>query len=139
MTMKTALSHGRVVRARHSTEGGMALLVLVDSSGPYHNRNIVDETILVALEHFGMPYRLLDLAQQRPSAELLAGCAGLVIAQDGLGDSLTEGESQLIADAVGEGMGLVMEEAWKLVALGRVAFQTQWQLLRFCQPPQVHR
>jgi len=107
MTMKTALSHGRVVRARHSTEGGMALLVLVDSSGPYHNRSIVDETILVALEHFGMPYRLLDLAQQRPSAELLAGCAGLVIAQDGLGDSLTEGESQLIADAVGEGMGLV--------------------------------
>jgi len=85
----------------------MALLVLVDSSGPYHNRNIVDETILVALEHFGMPYRLLDLAQQRPSAELLAGCAGLVIAQAGLGDSLTEEESQLIADAVGEGLGLV--------------------------------
>ena len=107
MTMKAGLSHGRVVRSRHSTEGSMALLVLVDSSGPYHNRNIVDETILVALEHFGMPYRLLDLAQQRPSAELLAGCAGLVIAQDGLGDSLTEGESQLIADAVAEGMGLV--------------------------------
>ena len=102
-----ALSHGRVERARHLTEGNMALLVLVDSSGPYHNRNIVDETILVALEHFGMPYRLLDLAQQRPSAELLAGCAGLVIAQAGLGDSLAEEESQLIADAVAEGMGLV--------------------------------
>ena len=105
--MIEALSHGRVVRSRHSTEGSMALLVLVDSSGPYHNRNIVDETILVALEHFGMPYRLLDLAQQRPSAELLAGCAGLVIAQDGLGDSLTEEESQLIADGVAAGMGLV--------------------------------
>ena len=102
-----ALHHGRVERSRHSTEGSMALLVLVDSSGPYHNRNIVDETILVALEHFGMPYRLLDLAQQRPSAELLAGCAGLVIAQDGLGDSLTEEESQLIADGVAAGMGLV--------------------------------
>ena len=101
------LCSGRVQRSRHSTEGSMALLVLVDSSGPYHNRNIVDETILVALEHFGMPYRLLDLAQQRPSAELLAGCAGLVIAQAGLGDSLTEEESQLIADAVGEGLGLV--------------------------------
>ena len=101
------LCRGRVQRSRHSTEGSMALLVLVDSSGPYHNRNIVDETILVALEHFGMPYRLLDLAQQRPSAELLAGCAGLVIAQDGLGDSLTEEESQLIADGVAAGMGLV--------------------------------
>ena len=101
------LCRGRAVRSRHSTEGNMSLLVLVDSSGPYHNRNIVDETILVALEHFGMPYRLLDLAQQRPSAELLAGCAGLVIAQDGLGDSLTEEESQLIADGVAAGMGLV--------------------------------
>jgi hypothetical protein len=105
--MQDALRAGRVQRSRHQAEGNMALLVLVDSSGPYHNRSIVDETVLVALEHFGMPYRLLDLACQRPNAELLAGCAALVIAQDGLGDSLSEGESQLIADAVAEGMGLV--------------------------------
>jgi len=106
MTPKT-LSHGRVERTRHSSKGDMALLVLVDSSSPYHQRSIVDETVLVALEHFGMPYRLLDLAQQRPSTELLADCAGLVIAQDGLGDRLSEGETRLIADAVAEGMGLV--------------------------------
>lgn len=105
--MIEALSHGRVKRARHSSEGNMALLVLVDSTGPYHNRSIVDETVLVALEHFGMPYRLLDLASQRPTAELLAGCAGLVIAQDGLGDRLSDAETRLIADAVAEGMGLV--------------------------------
>ena len=78
MTPKT-LSHGRVERTRHSSKGDMALLVLVDSSSPYHQRSIVDETVLVALEHFGMPYRLLDLAQQRPSTELLADCAGLVL------------------------------------------------------------
>jgi hypothetical protein len=61
----------------------------------------------VALEHFGMPYRLLDLARQRPSAGLLAGCAGLVVAQAGLCEGLSEEEGRLIADAVAEGMGLV--------------------------------
>lgn len=106
MTSKI-LSHGRVDRVRHRSEGNMALLVLVDSSSPYHPRSIVDETVLVALEHFGMPYRLLDLAQQRPDPQLLSDCAGLIIAQDGLGDRLSEGETRLIAEAVQEGMGLV--------------------------------
>jgi hypothetical protein len=105
--MYKELSQGRVERTRHTTEGNGALLVLVDSSGPYHHRSIVDETVLVALEHFGAPYRLLDLAHQRPTAELLAGCAALIIAQDGLGDRLTPAESRLIADAVAAGMGLV--------------------------------
>jgi len=105
--MSKTLSQGRVERTRHASEGNMALLVLVDSSGSYHQRSIVDETVLVPLEHFGMPYRLLDLSRQRPSVELLAGCAALIIAQDALGDRLSEGETRLIADAVREGMGLV--------------------------------
>jgi hypothetical protein len=82
-------------------------VVVVDSSGPYHNRSIVGETVLVALEHLGMPYRLLDLGQERPSAGLLEGCAGLVIAQAGVCGELSEGEGRLIADAVAGGMGLV--------------------------------
>jgi len=107
MTVMERLGAGRVRRHFHEGCGNGALLVLVDSGGPYHNRSIVVETILVALEHFGMPYRLLDLAHFRPTAGLLAGCAGLVIAQDGLGERLSEAESELIADAVAEGMGLV--------------------------------
>lgn len=101
------LSKGKVLRERHFTRGNQALLVLVDSSGPFHNRRIVDETVLVALEHYGLPYRPVDLARQRLSAELLAGCAGLVIAQSGVSERLTAGEGQLIVGAVGDGMGLV--------------------------------
>jgi hypothetical protein len=107
MTTATDLFHGRVKRPRHSSTGNAVLLVMVDSSGPYHHRSIVDETILVALEHFGFPYRLLDLAYQRPTAHALQNCAALLIAQDGLGDRLSPGETQLIADAVHHGTGLI--------------------------------
>ena len=101
------LQHGRPARERHGTEGEGALLVVVDSAGPFHARHLVDETVLVALEHYGMPYRLLDLARERPSAAALAACAGLVFAQDGLGDRLTPAETRLIAEAVHGGLGLV--------------------------------
>jgi hypothetical protein len=102
-----ALQRGRPARQRHSADGDAALLVVVDSHAPYHARSIVDETMLVALEHFGMPYRLLDLAQKRPTAAALSACAGLVLAQDGLGDRLTPAETRLIVEAVLAGMGLV--------------------------------
>ena len=45
-------------RVRHTARGNGALLVVVDSKGPYWERSIVDEAVLVALEHFGTPYRL---------------------------------------------------------------------------------
>jgi hypothetical protein len=105
--MLKVLSLGRIERPRHFSEGNMVLLVVVDSGGPYHSRSIVDETVLVPLEHFGIPYRLLDLARQRVTSELLRECAGLVIAQDELGNRLSEAETRLIADAVSEGIGLI--------------------------------
>ncbi len=105
--MIASLSRGRVQRPRHTAEGNGALLVLVDSGGPYHARSIVDETVLVALVHYGFPYRLVDLAAERLTAPLLAACAGVVIAQDGVGNRLSEAEARLIADAVSAGMGFV--------------------------------
>jgi hypothetical protein len=105
--MASMLRRGRVSRERHSAAGDLALLVLVDSGGAYHARSIVEETVLVALEHWGLPYRLLDLAVERPTVEALAGCAGLVVAQDGVGGRLNAAETRLIADAVAAGMGLV--------------------------------
>ncbi len=64
--------NGLVQRKRHSAAGNGALLVVIDSSGPYWERVIVDEAVLVALEHFGFPYRLLDLAEQELAKD---GCA----------------------------------------------------------------
>ncbi len=83
------------------------MLVVVDSGGPYWERMIVEETVLAALAHFGMPYRLLDLAEERPALELLGKCAGILLAQNGLGESLTHAETGLIAEAVRNGAGLV--------------------------------
>ena len=41
--------------------GNAAVLVMVDGAGSYWDRIIVGETILSALEHFGISYRLHDL------------------------------------------------------------------------------
>ncbi|MSS70180.1 MAG: hypothetical protein EXS64_01695 [Candidatus Latescibacteria bacterium] len=98
---------GLVQREWHSAGGNGALLVVIDSGGPYWERSIVDETVLVALEHFGFPYRLLDLAKERPTPEGLNGCAGIVLAQNGLGERLSAAETGRIADAVRNGVGLV--------------------------------
>ena len=58
------LVKGMFQRDRHFSKGNGALLVIVDGNGGYWDRKIVDETILVALEHYGMPYRLFDLASR---------------------------------------------------------------------------
>ena len=101
------LAQGRAHRTRHSATGNGALLVVVDSGGPYWERVIVDETILIALEHFGMPYRLLDLAAERPTDEMVNQCAGMLLAQNRLGESLSLTETRTIAAAVANGTGLV--------------------------------
>lgn len=102
-----AAGSGRVQRERHTSTGNGALLVVIDSGGSYWERMIVDETVLAALAHFGMPFRLLDLAEVRPTPESLSQCAGILLAQNGLGASLTLSETGLIADAVRNGAGLV--------------------------------
>lgn len=102
-----ASGSGRVRRERHTTSGNGALVVVIDSGGPYWERMIVDETVLVALAHFGMPWRLLDLAKERPTAEAMSDCAGIVLAQNGLGASLSPVEAGLMSDAVRNGAGLV--------------------------------
>jgi hypothetical protein len=101
------LSHGRVVRPRRVSTGNLALLVLVDSSAPYHQRSIVDETVLIPLVHLGLPFRLLDLAQQRPTPAALNECAAIILAQDGLASRLSNGEAQAIAEALHQGVGFV--------------------------------
>lgn len=102
-----AAGSGRMQRDRNTSTGNGALLVIIDSGGPYWERMIVEETVLAALAHFGMPYRLLDLAEERPTSEALSECAGILLAQNGLGASLTRSEMGLIADAVRSGAGLV--------------------------------
>ena len=97
-----------VQHPRHESEGNRALLVLVNSRGSYTDTRIVDETVLIALQHFGFPYRIHDLAAGPLTCDLLAHCAAVVIAQARLGDALSLAETELVVSAVEEdGLGLV--------------------------------
>ena len=91
-----------------ASRGNAVVLVLVDSRGSYSNTSIVDETVLVAMQHFGFPCRVHDLALGPLSAEMLAQCALLVIGQARLGTALSISEIELLASAIkDDGLGLV--------------------------------
>jgi len=98
---------GLVQRPPRCAEGEGALLVVVDGSGPYWERAIVDETVLRALAHFGLPYRCLDLAAEPLGDEALRGCAAVVLAQNGLGDAVGDDGARRLAVAVQAGTGLI--------------------------------
>jgi hypothetical protein len=98
---------GFLPRPRPACAGNGALLVVVNSAGAYWNYAAVDETVLVALEHFGFPYRILDLAAERPSAALLQNCAAVVLAQPHVGGDLSADESARIAAMVKTGVGFI--------------------------------
>lgn len=92
---------------RNEAEGNAVLLVIIDSSANYWDHLIVDETIFSALNHFGFPYRIVDLANKRLNADELNNCAGIILAQSRICESLTNQESQLISETVQQGIGLV--------------------------------
>ena len=97
-----------VQRPRRESTGNRALLVLVDSRGSFTDTSIVDQTVLVALQHFGFPFRIHDLAEGPLAPGLLENCAAAVIAQARLGDALSLADTELLASAVEEdGLGLV--------------------------------
>jgi len=86
--------------------GNGCLGVVVDSTAPA-GWPAVGETIFAALQHFGLPYRVLDLGQARLTPEALGTLPALVLAQAGLGDRLSETEAGYVRDAVRAGLGLV--------------------------------
>lgn len=82
------------------------LLVLFDSrQGDAYAH--VGPAFLAALAHWGMPYRGHDLAEGQPSAEMLSGCAALLLAQQNLGAALSDDAAQAVAEAVADGLGYV--------------------------------
>jgi hypothetical protein len=89
----------------HSVHGNAAVLVLCDSRLSEFGQ--LPETIFSALGHFGVPYRVCDLAKRGVTAADLDDCAGVVIGQDNLGFNLNDAHQKLLLSAVGKGMGLV--------------------------------
>lgn len=85
--------------------GNGTVLVLHDSSQPAFG--ILTDTVLAALGHMGIPYVLWDLAEKDLSEATAQQHAVLLLAQEGLGRSLTDASAQAVATALGNGVGLV--------------------------------
>ena len=101
------LKRGPMRPPRPDALGNAACLVVVDSSGPHCERSIVEPTVIRALEHFGIPYRLVDLARTPLATEDLNASALVLLAQNGLGASLSPEHARTLAEAVRAGVGLV--------------------------------
>lgn len=85
--------------------GNRAVLVLADSSRVEYA--YLPATVCRALEHCGLPFRVLDLAWHRLDADALAGCAAVLLAQEHLGPSLRQPDLAALLASVDDGLGLV--------------------------------
>jgi hypothetical protein len=91
------------------TRGNLAVIVLVDSSQPEFP--LTFESAFGALAHFGIPFRVLDLAAAPVTDAALAGCRAAVIAQEHVGARLEGDGVATLLRAVTDGMGLVNFDA----------------------------
>jgi len=89
----------------------MITKVVVDSGQMVHFTR-VHKSILKALEHFGIYYELLDLHTSRFSSAELEGTHLLILAQEGIGKSLSTDEATTILKMVSRGMGLVVLDGY---------------------------
>ena len=85
--------------------GNAAVAVVVDSGQPEFA--FLFETTFAALGHFGVPFRVVDLARGRLTEESIAGCPAVVLAQEYLGARLGQTGVAALLRAVDGGMGLV--------------------------------
>ncbi|MFQ5528687.1 MAG: hypothetical protein ACE5GX_20830, partial [Thermoanaerobaculia bacterium] len=65
------------------------------------------ESAFGALAHFGIPFRVADLAMGSPTGELLYGCRAAIIFQEHIGARLGRAGTAALLRATEEGMGLV--------------------------------
>ncbi len=95
----------RTLHAYPQSRGNLAITAIVDSSQPEFAFQF--ESTFGALTHFGIPFRVLNLADGQPTDDGLRGVPLAAIFQEHLGARLgTEGRAALLR-AVEAGMGLV--------------------------------
>jgi hypothetical protein len=103
------MSMSRSLAGYRETRGNLAVVVLVDSSQPEFGFTF--ESVFGALAHFGIPFRVLDLARSAVTDAALAGCRAVVIAQEHVGARAKGAGVGALLRAVQEGMGLVSFDA----------------------------
>ncbi len=88
------------------SKGNMSVLSIVDSSKREDYENL-QEILWSALDFYGMPYAILDLAKDQLAPEVLHDHSVIVIAQEHMGKSLSDEDDKTIVDAIKGGVGLV--------------------------------
>ncbi len=91
-------------RHRQSAGSGCALIVC-DSR--YEEYQQIHETVFAALGHFGIPYRVHDLAAGELDEATVAACAVVVLGQDNIGLGLGRRSQSVLLAAVSGGLGLI--------------------------------
>jgi hypothetical protein len=92
---------------RREADGNRSVLVVVDSRSEV-DFAFVQPTVLAALDHFGMPYQVVDLASRSIQGLTVDGQALVLLAQDHLGSTLDKSDLAALIDAVAAGTGLVV-------------------------------
>ena len=89
------------------SEGNGTVLLVVDSANTSEYKN-VDETMLSAFRHLGIPYKMWDIGQRGcPSARELLNHSCVVLGQDHVGKKLGQTGAEALSEAVKNGVGLV--------------------------------
>ncbi len=87
-------------------KGNMFVACLVDSSRKEEFSQL-HEILWSALDFFGIPYEVLDVAKNELTPKALKEHSAIVIGQEHLGRSLSEDSTKAIIEAVKSGTGLV--------------------------------
>lgn len=95
--------------AYRQSRGNLAVVVVVDSSQPEFP--LLFETTFGALAHFGIPFRVADLAAGPLTADAVRPCRAVLVAQEHLGGRLGPAGQATLLRAVEEGGGLVSFDA----------------------------
>jgi hypothetical protein len=99
----------RSLDAYRQSRGNLAVVVVVDSGQPEFA--MLFETTFGALAHFGIPFRVADLAAGPLTDAALADCRAALVCQEHLGGRLGEAGQAALLRAAEDGMGLVSFDA----------------------------
>ena len=88
-----------------SSVGNGCALIVCDSRLEEHLQ--IHETVYAALGHFGIPYRVHDLATADLDAATLEACAVVILGQDNMGPGLTRASQSALLDSIAGGLGMV--------------------------------
>jgi len=87
-------------------QGNMSVLSIVDSSKKEDYGNL-QGILWSALDFYGMPYEILDLAKDKLSPDIHHEHSVIVIGQEHLGRSLSDEDNKTIVEAIEAGVGFV--------------------------------